>query len=502
MTERHPRLRLFHLVPVLAVLALSAWSFASPIGAAPDDDFHLTSTWCANETRTDLCEMGDEVGTRIVPPAVLYATCYAQDSQATPRCQDVELAKPTDPSVQTARGNFGGSYPPVYYAFMNLFASSDLQASALVMRFVNVLLFAGITALLYWLLPAMRRPTLLWGWTLSVVPLGVFLIASNNPSAWAVLGVGSAWLALLGYFETTGRTRIGLAVLYGVSVLMAAGSRVDSAIYVGLATVLVCVLTFRRERAWFLAAILPLAATIVAFVFFITSQQAAVAVTGLGDGSGGTDKLDGFGKLAYNLLSVQSLWAGVFGGWGLGWLDTTLPAIVAYGSLGAFVGVVFLGLGMVWWRKTLVLVVLGLVLWLLPVYVLTAGGNVVGENVQPRYLLPLIVVLAGMGVLAARGRWLRLGWVQSALVWVALAIANSIALHVNLRRYVTGIDQQGWNLDAGAEWWWTGFPLSPMAVWAIGSVAFAGLIALVLLEQRRMATANALPARDDDLVAA
>src|SRR5690606_36541409 len=117
------------------------------------------------------------------------------------------------PMVETKRGNFVGAYPPLYYAVMSVFASADVLTSILVMRFVNVLLFLGLTTALYLLLPARRRPTLLWGWLISIVPLGAFLIASNNPSSWAVIGIGSLFLALLGAVESTGRHRLGLGGL-------------------------------------------------------------------------------------------------------------------------------------------------------------------------------------------------------------------------------------------------------------------------------------------------
>ena len=54
-----------------------------------------------------------------------------------------------------------------------------------------------------------------------------------------------------------------------------------------------------------------------------------------------------------------------------------------------------------------------------------------------------------------------------------------MALQVNIRRYVTGDDLQGLNLDAGAEWWWTGFPVGPTGVWVVGALAFAGLLAVL-----------------------
>ncbi len=110
---------------------------------------------------------------------------------------------------ETDRGNYLGEYPPVYYAVMRLFAGPDLQVSALVMRLVNAVLFVGLATALAALLPAWRRGTLLWGWLVTLVPLGMFIIPSNNPSGWAVTGVGTAFLALLGWFEIRWPATVG-----------------------------------------------------------------------------------------------------------------------------------------------------------------------------------------------------------------------------------------------------------------------------------------------------
>jgi hypothetical protein len=64
-------------------------------------------------------------------------------------------------------------------------------------------------------------------------------------------------------------------------------------------------------------------------------------------------------------------------------------------------------------------------------------------------------------------------------VIAALSAAHFVALHLNIRRYVTGVDQSGPNLDAGAEWWWQG-PVGPNAVWLLGSLAYTLLIAILI----------------------
>jgi len=485
------RIRLVHLAPLLAVLALLAWTLASPMGASPDDDFHLDSIWCSSAVDHSSCLPGSEPDKRIVPSALVHSACYAGDPTITAACQGTGSPS-SRPTVETDRGNFSNEYPPVYYATMGIFVTPDILASVWFMRLVNVLLFVAITTALACLLPAQRRTALITGWLITTVPLGAFLLASNNPSSWALIGVGSSWLALLGYFESTGRRRVALGALFALAVLMAAGARGDAAVYTVIGSGIAILLTFRRERGYLLSAILPLVMAVVAALFFFSTQQAGVASTGLGAASsisGGPSSgaaaahLTGLALVAYNLLTVPSLWAGAFGEWGLGWLDTAVPAFVRIAAAGVFASVVFLGLRRAGWRKVVAVLGLALVLWLLPTYVLVRGGNVVGDNVQPRYLLPLIVVIGALSILVIeRGRF-QLSWLQAALVGTGLIAAQAVSLQVNIRRYVTGTSMQGIDLNAHDRWWWSSAP-APMVVWIVGSLAYAALIAVLIREAR------------------
>lgn len=488
-TKGRQRFRPIWLAPILMIVALGSWAVASPVGSSPDENFHLTSIWCANAARTDLCKPAADPSERFVPAATVFASsCFAGNAELTASCQDPIIARGPEPTVKTDSGSFESTYPPVFYGTMNLLAGADIVLSVVLMRLLNVLLFVGISTALWLLLPSPRRSSLAWGWLISTVPLGLFLIASDNPSSWAIIGVGSAWLALLGYFESIGKRKVLLGAVYALAVVMASGSRADSAIYVGFATALVVLLTAARSRRYLLSALLPIVMCIVAVVFYLSSGQSAIASgDGLGPHNESNGPLDAFGLLAYNLLNVQSLWAGVFGSWPLGWLDTEMPAIVSFGAFAVFIAVGFAGLAIGSRRKAIALVTTVLVLWVLPTYVLISGGNHVGQNVQPRYLLPLIVMLAGLLVLAARGRGFRLGRWQGITVALALCVAQAIALHVNIRRYVTGIDIQGWNLDAAPQWWWHGVALSPIGVWATGTVCFSALVVIVIREVGRPA---------------
>jgi hypothetical protein len=480
------KFRLISLAPALALIALMAWALASPVGSSPDDDFHLASIWCANAANTSACEPGPTSAERTVPAAVHYSSCYARDPGKSAACETDYLEQGSKPDVVTDRGSFQNNYPPVYYAAMSLFVGPDIAASVVIMRLVNILLLVGITTALFLLLPLRRRSTLLWGWIVSIVPLGLFLIASNNPSSWALIGIGSAWLALLGYLETHGKRKIALGALFAFVSVMAAGARGDAALYVVLSVVVVAVLTLRRSRESLLNFILPAAISVVAVVFFLSSQQSTVVASGLGDGSGGSDVPVSMANLIVkNLMNVPQLWAGALGTWPLGWLDTAMPAIVGFAGVVAFLGLVFVGLLRLTLRKTIALSLVALALWLLPTYVLVKGMNEVGQNVQPRYILPLMILFAGLAVLSVRSRPFRLARAQFVPVVALLAVGESVALYMNMRRYITGSEGHDASLNANMEWWWN-ISISPMAVWIMGSVAFAALLIIMVREMSKI----------------
>jgi hypothetical protein len=468
-------------VPVLGFLALAAWAFASPIGASPDDDYHLASVWCANDARTDLCAPDPKRGEgwRLVLPGIMTAPCYVADPDASADCQ-AWVANP-EPVVAADHGNWIGAYPPVYYAVMNVFATTDIQTSALVMRLFNVLLFIAFTTTLAVVLPAALRVPLIAGWTVTMVPLAGYLIASNNPGAWALIGVGGSWLAAFGWFRTTGNRAWVLGGLTVLGVLLAAGARTDAAVYSILGLGIAAVMSFQRSRRYAFKLILPVALVIPAAILFRTSGYAAVAAGGLNGGIPDSAARDPGAILAFNLISIPDLWTGVFGSWGLGWRMETWPgfAMVSFATLAVFIGLASLGLRHMPLGKAIMSVALVGTLYLLPVYVLTVGSSVVGENVQPRYILPLVVVLGGLLLVRRGERPLAPGPWHVIPAVVLLAGANGVALYTNLRRYVTGFDVEQLGLESGAEWWWSGLPVGPTVLWAFGTVTFAATVTVL-----------------------
>lgn len=464
--------RVLLLAPLLLLTTLLAWSVASPVGSSPDEDFHLVSTWCA--TGDDAaCLHDDGAGEATVPGALVDAACYAFDSSDSAECQHA-LDFAGAPDTETTRGNFHGAYPPLFHGVMSLFVGGDIQASVLLMRAFVSLVFTALATALFLLLPRIRRPTLVWSWALTTVPLGLFVVSSINPSAWAIAGVGFGWLALAGFLETRGARKVGLGAIFALSVVMASGSRGDASLYMILAIVATLILQAQRTRRFALDAILPAAGIALCLFMFRVSRPTEAITQGVDDSG------FAFGRIIPTLIDVPRIWMGIFGkGWGLGWLDTAMPSIVWLATLACFLGAGVVAGFRTDLRKGLVLAGGFLVLLLFPTFVLVAAGQDVGENLQPRYLLPLVVLFAGVLFWQPAGKVIRFGRVQRGFVIVALTVAQSVALFLQLARYVTGYDDLTPLLDAHIEWWWP-VMLSPMTVWVIGSISYAALLVLLL----------------------
>src|SRR3546814_348797 len=136
-------------------VALLSWGLSSTPMSSPDDDFHLASAWCGLGERSGLCETTGDPQTRLVPAPVAAGACYKYDAGASGECWPADA----DGMRETARVNTG-LYPPVFYGFMSLFASPDVEASVLAMRAANALLAVGAIAAVFYALPRSMRPAL------------------------------------------------------------------------------------------------------------------------------------------------------------------------------------------------------------------------------------------------------------------------------------------------------------------------------------------------------
>ena len=489
------------LVGVLALLSFGSWAFSSAVGSAPDDDYHLTSIWCSS-FQGDLCEVDPGGEGVYIPEALREAIyCYYHNPYQSAGCQPFLDGTDPRPDVPFGHNNPSRSlYPDGYYQFSHLFKVDSIQATALTVRFVNLGVFLAVGFGLFFALPHRLRSAWIWMWTLGLVPMGMFIIPSSNPSSWAITAVAGGWIALVGYLETKGPRSWVLGILYLGSIGLAMSARIDSVLYLGFASLVAVWLSGLRGRELFKKTwmgLIGLAAVIVQLS--INPANLSRVIRGIGQRSEVYDEplpwtttgevIDpnafDWSLLWNNLWNIPGLWLGVFGGfpWGsLGWLDTSVPQIVLVGTILVLAGVTFLSIRAANKTKIVsILITLG-ALWGMPLYLLQLGGFQAGEELQPRYLMPLMMVFLGTIVVTQTGMPIITDRARLWFVLGALTLANAIALHTNIRRYTTGIRVQGFNLDSPREWWWPFLPdmIGPTFVWAIGALSFGALLWVLL----------------------
>jgi hypothetical protein len=464
------------------LVALGSWAVASPVGASPDEDYHLVSIWCSQGERAGLCEK-PTADSAVVPAALLSQSCYAFHPEQSAACTRVS---PTQSMVRTSRGNFDGAYPPVFYWVNGLLAGKNISTSVIFMRIANLLLFLAVFAGVYLLLPAGLRRAQLIATLVTLVPLGMFLIPSINPSGWAILSAATLLVSILGYLTITDRRRrIALGAAAGLIVLLGAGARGDAAVYAVVAMIAAAILTVRSVRVpWRRLAYPGVLAVVAGLAFLLVGQAGSV-----NPGTANTDHAS-VGRFLRIAFDVPALWSGAMGSpapfnnslpawaWGLGWLDTPMPAVVWVGAGGVFAAVLFAAVARAGRRTALAVGFVGLVTFLVPTYIQTLSDTPVGGLVQPRYVLPLLTLLVLAATVRLDGAAFSLSRGQRWIVVATLAVANGAALYANIRRYVSGTAGKDWNLDQNPQWWWNGL-IPPMVICAIGTIAFA--VSLVLL---------------------
>ena len=494
--------------PLIAIFALfislCGWSLASPVGATPDENFHLASTWCAWGDSQDYCRSTDKPDSKLVPWQLVQSSCYAFAPEASADCQTKHPSGVMSGMAIASHGNFQNNYPPLFYGMMRLFVSENIELSVISMRIFNALLFCVVLAATFLLISTTNRKTLFWMWTGSLVPLGLFLIPSVNPSSWAIIAVGTSWIVFDAFLEAEGIRKIFSGTLFSLLVVMAAGARGDAAIYVCLTSAVVVVFNFSRIKIFWKKLWLPLVMGAVAMFLFFSSAQSSVASTGLYSGGAAphwslAEKIQ---LLLANLIQLPALWAGVFGMssigappvtiGNLGWLDTQMPMIVWLPALAVYISLFYGGLRNISKLKLCSLAVVVLAITALPLYVLQRSFAGVGAEVQPRYLLPLIIVLLGIALLSTESDVAHLfpSKIQKYLLIGSIIVANSIAVHFLMRRFITGIDVRGVNLNTAQEWWWSGLGMSPMAIWILSSICFATAASFGAISTSKVQTIN------------
>jgi hypothetical protein len=487
------------LIGALLWVALAAWAIASPVGASPDEDYHLAMLYCAAGEADCTTE-----GVRAGP-------CYAMKPEVSADC--AAYATRTAPDTT---GIIPGHYPPLYYAAMSAFVGPTLGDTTLTIRLIN----ATLTVLVVIASVALSAPVLRiavgLSW-LAAVPLGLYFLTSVNPTAWSILALAGLWGPLLTWLTSpsgpgvvwTGgywrRQTIIQLVFIMVLAVMGLGARSETALWLPLIAGVVALFPLPwplGRRSWadprLLRLVLPVVLVVMSLITLLVYSGAKADRIAEGVSTAATPAYRGWQIVQQTLNSVL----GVLGlpgvpGSGLGTYDVPVPAVAAAAVTAALAGLVLIGLGAMYTRKALALGSLT-VLGLTVTGLLWSQYN--WEYFQPRYFLPLLFVFVGLALLpglARARRWPalptspRITDVQFTVVLACVAVANAMALLSTMLRYVRGVQYQPTRdplterspiinpggLPDDLPDWWLG-SVSPLTAWVLGSVAFTIAVAL------------------------
>ena len=468
------------LAGISAFFALSTWAFASPPGSAPDDDFHLPAIWCSHGFAEGLCDpefAGDGYG-KTPTPLSPSAICFAFNSENSAACQAKQFDW-NNKELAGSRTNEIGRFPNGFYWTMHLLIGDDTLQSAMAMRIFNS--FVAVVLLIVTAIYAQPfiRFALIGTWVSVVTPLALFTIPSTNPSSWSIIGLGIYWAALLSFLQSKEKKYLLInGVIITITGLMTINSRSEASPYLLLVTVIILFLHAPIKEIFKLKLkyLLPITISALAAYEFLTTPS----TLGWSSGLQGGDPNRTRGELWFrNISQWPRLIDGSVGGWPLGWFDTPMPPMTSFFSLLVLIGFFFIGLRVTTWKKNISLILIMGAIFYIPLRILYLGFNFVGEGVQPRYFLPLLMVFVGISLLALGKEPITFSFSQAFVLFGSLVVAHAFALHYTMRRYITGVssgftgsDKTDWNLNKDVEWWWSALP-NPLTTWAFGSFTFA-----------------------------
>jgi len=472
------------------LLVLLVWSISSPVGSSPDDDFHLSSAYCGQGIRKNLCEPGSSQLERLVPYGIVHAhDCY-QDPLKSAACLDTEGVL-SNPAKEYFTPNTRNLYPKLFYYASSFLAGTNVRVSVAFMRLLNIFIVFSLFAFTYLTVSEKLRKALLLSWCFTSVPLGLFLMASNNPSSWEIAAVSVFWVNVCSFFQNkTRRGKVVSALGSVVSTIIAVGARADSGAFLCVALVLSLFYSWPHIEKSLRKVIAVISIVLIPVLIWTMSAGSQSSV--IQNGLTGTGRLRPIqGVLQHNLENIVNLIFGSFGLNGsnsklgnLGWFNTPIPPTASLLVLLTFVTFAVFLFSKNDIRGKISMISISIVLVVLPLRVLQIDHMYVGDWFQPRYILPLLYILIGFGAVFAKK--IELPKDLQLIAVLSLTFAHSLCLHACIRRYMSD-----YTSDFGADFfllnhhilWWSNFGPSPIFIWGLGSVSFGVFAAFAILSR-------------------
>jgi hypothetical protein len=453
-------------------ISLTCWALSSPVGSSPDDDYHLSSIWCADSVLNSDCK---KISSGIeIPGQLLASGCFAFNPSINGSC--TENLK-NENIVYDHVNNIRKLYPSGFYSVLSIFKSENKSQFVLKVRLFNALLFILGLVILYF----MAKDFDFWlkglfVQVLSFIPLGFFLIPSTNPSSWSLIFLPGLWIAMY----IVGNRKESQLLKGDVSAILffwlcVNFARSDGALYSVISLVSILIIFFGRNleirRNFFIFNFILITFSIVIYAMNTTAK----AVSDLQNGISGEISENFDSNLLWsNLHNITFFFTGSAGKTGLGWLDTIVPSFVWKSMTVVMATLLTMGILMLLdqknYRGLASTIFLVLAYLAIPILVLQANHLVVGEFVQPRYMLPLLVIVmlaAFIEIRLSRNVVFLVLLFSTPVLWMNF----TLSLGANIQRY-SGMPQDPLNLSSYLESYWSMFNVAPLNIFLLGIVSF------------------------------
>jgi hypothetical protein len=478
----------------LALLG-SAWVFANPPGAAPDEP--ATYTKAMGTALGELNPTPARPAPKGVRGAVLFNAIsfgsfslpgrLAPDPRwgCTNRFPDQAatcLTRPKTSSHRPARdtgrvtaASYVAFYPPVSFFLLGIGARAAPSAldALYAGRSASLLICLILLAFALW---AARGRWALAGVLAAASPMAIFLAATFNPSGVetaAGLGLGAAVVALA-------RGDASRLVWWGflVSGVLAATSRPVGFTWVVVDLVLLLILAGRRGVGQVLRSRPFLGGVALGVVLVAAASTVAWDVTtGHSPHANGSEFWSALGSSGHQLSTIFNQMVGNFG-----WVDSPMPHLAVILALSAYAALGLVALLLSSWRSRFGLLFVAAAA-VLVAFVLDAGAQIpFGFGVEARYLMPLsgaALFVAGSGLdgraergRRARHRTLGRAWWQRLIA--GLLCAGLVALQFIgwfWNSHLSAVGTRGtWSFTDHARWLPPGGWLAWLVVAGTGTV--------------------------------
>jgi len=440
---------------MLSFLILLGWAVGSPPGSSPDEDIHLTSAWCYAKYQGATCET---VPLRLVE----IGKCYFKDSGTIATC---EKSIPKDEVSPERIYN-----DKIYYDFLANFVSLEsIDKSTVQIRLINSFLSAVSILILVLLTSRLIYLPIMISWLVVNIPLGFFILSSVNPSSW--LFVFSFLLLPLIYRIFADKNKIYLFVtkfiILGLSYWLALNARPDTLLFATIFGIALLPVVFSSEIKKLRIRVLFYVLTLFVSMYLMLYIWSRSNIANYRESKISIWEI---------ITSLPSIITGVFGGWGLGSLETTMPPVTYVGSFVTVLALLFYGLRFINSSEAVSIFLIGLFSFIVPFFVLLRSNLRVGEWYQPRYILPIFYVLIGLSLIVIfRSFHAKSLLIIINFVFFLSSITFIFALHTFYRRYVEGLDNFNLFFKKTNSWWWefTVFP-NPFTFFTFTVIVYLG----------------------------